>query len=66
MATQIVVDHTGDWRHKFDPADAMPEAGATRMPTAAAARAAIVPAKRSTHGDSRTGVRKTETHPGSD
>jgi hypothetical protein len=26
MATQIVMDHTGDTRHQFDPADAVAEA----------------------------------------
>jgi hypothetical protein len=30
MATQIVMDHTGDTRHQFDPADVRAVAGAER------------------------------------
>jgi hypothetical protein len=51
MATQIVMDHTGDSRHQFDPADARSVAEAEerfKMLTGAG----FTPAKRLTEGKS--------------
>ena len=52
MATQIVMDHTGDSRHHFDPADAEAVAKAERR-FRALMEAGFIAAERTGQGQSR-------------
>jgi hypothetical protein len=52
MATQIVMDHTGDRRHQFDPTDAVAVAKAERR-FRELTEAGFVAAERTSRGESR-------------
>lgn len=52
MATQIVMDHTGDTRHQFDPADAKAVARAEQR-FRELTEAGFVAARRTSAGESR-------------